>query len=109
MSGKSLYLSLGCYGRTDNGFVSCSGVQNKILKLYPELEKGAELFEYIECLRLFQKPLNDYNAIRRVIFTIQEKYYQNLSPIWTLKQFRLIENFTLTHKSCGMYLELMHD
>lgn len=109
MARKSLYLILGCYGREDDGFVSCSTVKNKILKLYPELERGDELFEYIEWLRLFQRPLRDYNAVRRVVFNIQEKYYQNFNPIWTKKQFRLIENFTLVHKMCGLYLELTHD
>jgi len=109
MSNKTLYLVLGCYGREDEGFVSCSGVRNKILKIYPELEKGPELYEYIEALRLFQKPLIDYNAIRRVVFNIQEKYYQNIKPIWAIKQFRLIENFTLVHKMCGLYLELTHE
>lgn len=106
---KSLYVILGCYGREDDGFVSCSGTKNKILKIYPELENGPELLNYIESLRLFQKPLSDYNAVRRMMFNIQDKYYQNLKPIWSEKQFRLIENFTLTHKMCGLYVKLEYD
>jgi hypothetical protein len=106
MPKKELYLILGCHGRIDEGFVSCSGTKNKILKIYPELEKGKELFEYIECLQLFTKPLIDYNAIRRMLFNIQERYYQNFKPIWSDKQFRLIENFTIIHKMCGLYIKL---
>jgi len=102
-----IYLVLGCYGRQeDDGFTSCCSAQNKILKIDESLTDFQEILYYIKSLRLYEKPLMDYNAVRRVIFNFQERYYQKALPIWPEKKFKFIENFTLMHKMCGIYLSL---
>ncbi len=104
-----VYLILGCFGRNDNGFVTCNSIENKILEVSPSLERIDEFLAYIDFLQLPARPLSDYNAIRRALFKIQDKFYQNIKPIWSERYFRLIENFTLIHKSCGIYLKIIYE
>lgn len=106
MNGDCIYLVLGCYGRNDDGFVSCCSVENKILKLDENIQDLPEILTYLKDLRLYEKPLMDYNAVRRVIFNFQDRYYQRALPIWPENKFKFIENFTLMHKMCGLYLKL---
>jgi len=98
-------LSLGCYGRQDYGFVSCNSIENVVLEITPKFEEIKDFLFYMKSLGLMEKKLNDYNAVRKVLFNIQDRYYQNYNTAWTSDYFRLMENFTLVHRSCGIYLK----
>jgi hypothetical protein len=75
------------------------------LEIVPEeFEDVKDFLFYIKSLNLIEKRLIDYNAIRKVLFNIQDRYYQKNKTIWTKEYFRLLENFTLVHRSCGIYL-----
>ena len=102
-----LYLVLGCFGRKDDDFSTCNSVENIILEIKPNLEDIDRILYYLESLQLSKRPLMDYNAVRRALFYIQDNFYQNLKPIWSDKYFRILENFTILHKSCGIYLRLI--
>ncbi len=104
---NNVYLVLGCNGRVDGGFVSCSKVENQILELSEKLEKIDEIVVYLKALSLFQRPNKDYNAIRHILFNMKDKYYQGFKPIWDDKYFHLLEKFTLAHRDCGIYLKIV--
>lgn len=107
MSSSELYLVMGCYGRRDYDFISCRGVENRILKISPSLEYYDDMCNYFEGLRLFDKPLFDINAIRHMLFNMQDRYDQKIKRLWTEQQFQLYEKFIHTHKMCGIYVRLM--
>ncbi len=105
-SDLELHLVLGCYGREDDGFTTCSSVINPILHIHDELEDYDHIIAYLRSVNLFKRKLNNYNGIRNVLFFIQNTFYQKCKTMWTAKHFRLIENFTIQHQQCGIYLSL---
>ena len=102
------FLILGCNGKTDDNFISCNKTQNKILEITTDLEQLEELIAYFKSLRIFENPLKDYNAIRRVVFNLKDRYNKG-KLLWNPKYFHLIEKFTLGHKECGMYLKIVKE
>ncbi len=102
-----LYLTLGCFGRRDDDFVSCRGVENRILRLDESLENYGEMMDYFESVRLFDKPMFDQNAIRHFIYNMQERFDQRLKRLWSEKYYNLLERFIISHKSCGTYVKLI--
>jgi hypothetical protein len=108
MSGsENLYLVMGCFGRCDDSFISCRGVENRILKIDESLVYYDDIMVYFESIRLFDRPLFDQNAIRHFIFNMQERYDQKIKRLWVEKQFHLFEKFIIAHKSCGVYIKLI--
>ena len=106
MHEPKVFLVLGCNGRKVDGFVSCLRIENRILQITPYLEQAEEMVQYLNALGLFEKTMENYNAVRNVLFRIQDKYYQNMKPIWNEKYFRMLEQFTIVHKDCGIYLNI---
>ena len=104
---KKVYLVLGCFGKIDGSFVSCSKCESKILELSESLEQITEIVQYLKSLSLFQRSNKDYNGIRHILFNIKNKYYQGMKPIWDEKYFHLLEKFTIMHKDCGLYLKII--
>jgi hypothetical protein len=102
VSSERLYLNLACFGRTENNIVLCPSVSNNILKLDEHLNEIGEIMKYIESLRLLDRPLLDFNAIKHLVFNIQNRYDQKFKRIWTETQFNTIEKFLIMHKSCGL-------
>lgn len=105
---EDLYLVLGCFGRVDDGFVSCACCENKILKLDPRLDNYNGIIEYLDTCRLFDKPTFDFNAIRHVVHNMQDRFDQIASGrrLWTEKQIQLYQKFLMDHRLCGLYLKL---
>lgn len=103
-----LYLILGCFGRTDDGFVSCASCENKILKVEPSLDKYNEMMDYFENCRLFDKPLFEYSAITHFIKNMQDRYDQIASSrrLWSEKNYNLYLKFLAEHRLCGTYVKL---
>ena len=107
-----LHLVLGCFGLTNsfpNGtaFVSCRGVENRILRVSEALDFYEEMMLYIESVRLLDKPLFDMNAIRHFIHNMQDRYDQKFKRLWPESSYHLFERFILSHKSCGIYVKLV--
>lgn len=105
---EDLYLVLGCFGRVDDGFVSCSSCENKILTLDTRLENYNGVIDYLDVCRLFDKPTFDFNAIRHVLHNMQDRFDQVASGrrLWTEKQIQLYQKFLIDHRLCGLYLKL---
>ncbi len=103
---EELYLVLGCYGRTQDRFVSCSAAENRILRLGEDLYQYQDLCAFLEGLRLYDRPLLDFNGVRNALFRIQDTFDQGPRRLWDEPKFHLLERFTLTHKPCGIYLKL---
>lgn len=105
---KQIHLILGCNGSIGlNGFVCCNKLSNTILTITPNFENINEMLIYFKSLNLHIYPLKDYNAVRRVLFNLNEKFPQNFKPIWDEKYFHQLEEFTINHKKCGIYLKII--
>lgn len=104
---ESAYLVLGCYGRTENGFVLCPSVQNRILKLDDALVNIDGVLDYLDIVKLFDRPMLDQNAIRHLIYNLQDRFDQKFKRLWTDHEYQLIERFMHMHKPCGMYSQLI--
>lgn len=104
---ENAYLTLGCYGRTENGFILCSSVQNRILKLDDTLVDADGVMGYLDAVRLFDRPMLDQNAIRHLIYNLQDKFDQKFKRLWTDHEYNLLERFIQMHKPCGLYAQLI--
>lgn len=49
----------------------------------------------------------DTNAIRHLIYNIQDRYDQKVKRLWTERQFEQYEKFIHFHKGCGLYVRLV--
>ena len=109
MQEESVFIVLGCYGRKEDGFILCPKAENRILKLDDSLVYLDEIWDYLEAVRLLDKPLIDLNAIRNVIFKMQDRFDQKIKKLWSEKEFHMIERFIHMHKACGLYIRLITD
>jgi len=105
---EELYLVLGCFGRADNDFVSCSSCENRILHVHPGIENYQGIMDFLDSRQLFDKPSFDYNAIRNILQNMQGQFDQiSFSrPLWLESQVQLFQKFLLEHRQCGLYLKL---
>lgn len=107
MTTEELHIALGCFGRRDDDFISCAGLENRILKTDQNLFNYNELMDYLDSCRLFDRPLFDLNACRHFIFYIRDKFDQPLRRIWSEKRFELYQKFIIDHRHCGIYIKLI--
>ena len=103
---EEIYLVLGCFGQSDDGFINCRACENRILYISSQLENYNEILNYFDNCKLFDKPIFDTNAIKNIIKTMQEKYDQVKKRLWHEKQYRKFEKFIQVHRDCGLYLKL---
>lgn len=104
---EACYLTLGCFGRKDDGFVSCPGVENRILKIDDSLVYVDEIMDYFDSVRLFDRHMLDLNSIRHLLHNLQDRFDQKVKRLWTEKQYGLYERFVVSHKPCGLYVKLI--
>lgn len=104
---ENAYLVLGCFGRTENGFVLCNSVENRVLKLTDSLNDFPLIMNYLDSVRLFDRPMLDQNAIINLVYNLQNKFDQKIRRLWTDHQYHLIERFIQMHKPCGIYSKLI--
>jgi hypothetical protein len=100
---------LGCFGRLEDGFISCRGCENSILEVTPSIDHFDDMMDYFESCRLFDRPMFEMTPIRHFVFNMQEKYDQ-LSigrKLWSEKKFNLYQKFILDHRFCGLYVKLV--
>ena len=103
---SDLLVVLSCFGRTDDGFVSCSGCRNVILRLVPSDHHYDEIMDYLDSLQLFDRAILDTNAIRHFIFNMQDRFILPGRKLWSEKMFYLYQKFVIDHKDCGLRLQL---
>jgi len=105
---EDLYVILGCFGRVDDGFVSCPGIENKILKVGDHIENHNEMMDYFDSCRLFDRAMFEYSAIRHFIHNLQDRFDQIAAGkrLWSEKQYTLYQKFIIDHRLCGLYLRL---
>ena len=104
---ENAYLVLGCFGRTDDGFVSCPSIENRILKLDDSLVYLDDMMDYFESVQLFDKPMLDWNAICHLVYNLQDRFDQKIKRLWTEKEYHLLERFMQMHRQCGLYTKLI--
>jgi hypothetical protein len=104
---ENVYLILGCYGRTENEFVLCPSINNRILKIDDTLIHIDEIMDYFDSIKLFDRPLLDNNSINHLIYNLQDRFDQKIKRLWTDHQYNLIERFMHMHKPCGLYSQLI--
>ncbi|KKN60997.1 hypothetical protein LCGC14_0526220 [marine sediment metagenome] len=106
MSAGELYIVLGCFGRTDDGFVSCSGIDNIILKTSPSDSNYDEIMDYFDSLQLFDRQIMNYNAARHFVHNMQDKFDLPTKRLWSEKMFLLYQKFVIDHRDCGVCIKL---
>jgi hypothetical protein len=102
-----LFLVLGCWGRRDNDFISCNGVENRILKIEDHLEHYQEIMDYLDNCRLFDRATFDGNSVRSIISYIQDKFDQPTRRLWSESRYSLLHKFLSDHRNCGVFLKLV--
>ena len=106
MQENLIYLVLGCHGRCEGDFTLCPGVHNKILLLDEDLEKIDDLWKYLDGVGLIDRPVIDINAIRNILYRMQDKFDQKFKKLWSEMEFNQIERFIHMHKACGLIVRL---
>lgn len=101
------YLVLGCFGREDDGFVSCPSVENRILRLDDSLVYIDDIMNYMESVSLFDRHMLDINSIRHLVYNLQDRYDQKIKRMWNEQQYHLLERFIQSHRPCGLYAKLI--
>lgn len=101
----NIVLVLGCWGRIDDNFCSCSSVKNNILDLSKNSARNIQIIDYLDKVyHLFDRPL--YNNIHTALFNIQDKFSDVVDKVFPENMFKRMEDFCLTHYKCGLYLRL---
>jgi hypothetical protein len=106
VSSGEVHVVLGCFGRTDDEFVSCSALENVILRIEVSNHYYDEMMDYMDSLQLFDRVLLDYNAVRHFIFNMQDKFTLSTKKLWSEKMFLLYQKFVIDHKNCGVFIKL---
>ena len=106
MSSNVLHVVLGCFGREDDGFVNCTGIQNVILIVEPSLYHYDEIMDYLDQCQMFDRVVLEYNAVRHFIFNLGNKFDQPAQRLFSEKKFRLYQKFAIDHKDCGLFAKL---
>jgi len=104
---ESAYLVMGCYGRSENGFALCTSVHNRILKLDDSLVNIDGVMDYLDAVKLFDRPMLDQNAIRHLVHNLQDRFDQKFKRLWTDHEYNLLERFIQMHKPCGIFAQVV--
>lgn len=103
-----LYVTLGCFGRIDDGFVSCSACKSRILLVHQNLYSYNELMDYFDTCNLFDRPLFNFNTVKSFINNMQHKFYKTSigQSLWLEKEMQLFGKFIVMHRDCGLFIKL---
>jgi len=104
---ENAYLVLGCYGRKEDGFVLCPSTENRILQLQESLVYFNEIMDYLDAIGLFDRPMMDINAIRHLVYNLQDRYDQKVKRLWNERELNCLERFIQMHKPCGLYARII--
>lgn len=103
---QDLHIILGCFGLRTEGFVSCAGIENVILKVNTSVNRYNDMMDYFDSCRLFDKPLLEFNSIRHFVFNLQDRFDQVNKKLWSPKKFELYQKFVIDHRYCGLIVKL---
>lgn len=101
-----LYIVLGCFGRSDDGFISCGGLRNRILHLHPSDPNYTAIMDFLDGMQLFDRLMLDFNAVRRFVYNMQERFSYSTQKLWSEKMYHIYEKFIISHKDCGVFIDL---
>ncbi len=65
--------------------------------------------EFLDNMQLYDRVMLDYNSVRHFVFNMQEKFTFPTKKLWSEKMFLLYQKFTISHKDCGIYIDLETD
>jgi len=100
-----VFLSLGCWGRTEEKFAICNGVTNQILDITKKSDRNISIAKYLDShFKLFDRPL--YNNVHTAIWNIQELFSIKGNPVFNDHFFKRMEEFCIVHRKCGLFLRL---
>jgi hypothetical protein len=63
--------------------------------------------DYFDAVRLFDRPMLEQNAIRHLIYNLQDRFDQKFKRLWTDHEYHLLERFIQMHRPCGLYAQLI--
>ena len=100
-----LFLILGCWGREENGFIICKGIENIIIDLTKKTTQNIQIVDFLDSKYfLFDRPL--YNNVHTALWNLQEKCSQKGHLVFSSELFKYMEEFCIFHKKCGVFLRL---
>ena len=100
-----LFLILGCWGREENGFTICNGIENRIIDLTKKTTQNVEIVNLLDSnYFLFDRPL--YKNVHTALWNLQEKCSKIGCPVFGQQLFKNMEEFCISHKKCGVFLRL---
>jgi len=105
----NINIILGCFGRSDDGFVSCKSIENVILTLDPKHPSYNSIMDYLEQCQLFDKSILEYNAIRHFVINLGARFNSISKPLWSEKKYKLYQKFVIDHRDCGCFVKLKLD
>lgn len=106
---EELYLILGCFGNSDDGFVNCRSCENRILQISPKLINYNSIMDFFDSYKLYDKPIFDINSVRHCLKSMQDQFDQFDKRLWHEKKYKNFEKFICNHRDCGLYLKLEMD
>lgn len=101
-----IYLTLGCFGRKEDGFILCPSCENLILKVNNGLDNFDEMIVFLNSCHLFDRPYYDFNGIKNILNIINTKFFYDKQKLWSQKELDSIQKFILMHRQCGLVLKL---
>jgi hypothetical protein len=97
---EKMNLEIGCWGLKKDDFVLCSSVKNIILDFSINNNINLNILNFLnEQYKLINKPL--YVNVHSALWNLNNKF-----EVFGLK-FKLIEEFCIKHKHCGVYLRIV--
>jgi hypothetical protein len=103
---QDIHVILGCFGLTEDSFVQCLAVENKILSVNKKTIGYPEMMDWFDRYKLFEDPFLDSNGIRNFLSLFRENFDRIDQRLWSEAKFRQIFSFIQNHKLCGLYLKL---
>lgn len=99
---ENISLEIGCFGLKKEDFIFCPSAKNIILDLSTNNDVNLKILDFLnEKYKLINKPL--YVNVHSAVWNLNNKF-----EIFGLK-FKLIEEFCIKHKHCGVYLKVVKD
>lgn len=98
----NVILTLGCEGYINQTFIFCKSVENIIIDIstIKHTQNYTKTIEYLDHIKLFEKPCINTNVISSGMYKIYEFGY--ITEI----QYKLICDFIKQHLRCSLILQL---
>ena len=101
----NIYLILGCWGHEENQFTLCPSIENKILDLSKKTQINLDILNFLNSYKLFDQILR--SNVHTLIYNLQTKFSTKINKVFDNDYYKLLENFCIQHKRCGVYARLL--